>query len=67
MISVIIIGNDDNYMLSVEIKKLIQRHYVENNPELKEHLVFHGGCLSCKTPLEQGIGICQGCFYNRIL
>ena len=30
-------------------------------PETKTHHVFHGGCLSCVTPLNKGIGECRKC------
>lgn len=32
-------------------------------PETKERYIFHGGCLSCKTPLNKGIGECRECLY----
>ena len=34
-----------------------------NNPKEKTHHVFHGGCLSCETPYNKGIGVCRGCQY----
>lgn len=40
-----------------------QRMWIRNNPNRKEHLIMHGGCLSCDTPLNQGIGVCLGCQY----
>ena len=30
---------------------------------LKVKKIFHGGCLSCKTPEKKGIGTCTGCQY----
>jgi|SRR6478735_8532474 len=45
------------------IKKSKEIEFVTNNPSLKIRKIFHGGCLSCKTPLHNGIGACKGCKY----
>lgn len=42
-------------------KGLISKAF--DNPESKEELIFHGGCLSCKSQEKYGIGRCTGCQY----
>ncbi len=37
--------------------------WAKDNPDAKVRKVFHGGCLRCVTPTEQGIGTCIGCQY----
>jgi len=59
-------GNNYETLRIVErIKKSKEIEFVEQNPSLKIHKVFHGGCLGCVTPLEEGIGKCLGCEYLR--
>ncbi len=41
------------------------RLFAEKNPDVKTHHVFHGGCLGCTTPLNEGIGKCLGCRYSN--
>jgi hypothetical protein len=57
-------GNNYETMRLVEnIKKSKQVEFATNNPSLKIRKIFHGGCLSCQTPLDKGIGTCTGCQY----
>lgn len=51
------------YMLADRIRKSAAREWVSKHPSLKEVKIFHGGCLNCITPLEDGIGKCLGCKY----
>lgn len=46
-----------------EINKIRQRRWILLHPSLKIKKIFHGGCLSCNTPLEEGIKICLKCQY----
>ena len=34
-----------------------------DNPNSKETIVYHGGCLGCKSQKMNGIGACKGCQY----
>jgi len=39
------------------------KQYARVHPSEKKHIVFHGGCLGCVTPLHYGLGNCTGCLY----
>lgn len=45
------------------IKTENDKQYARVHTSEKKHLVFHGGCLSCVTPLHYGLGNCLGCKY----
>tara|TARA_R110000765_G_scaffold20317_2_gene52817 strand:- start:5554 stop:5853 length:300 start_codon:yes stop_codon:yes gene_type:complete len=34
-----------------------------DRPKEKMSKVYHGGCLSCKTPINKGVGECRKCEY----
>ena len=38
-------------------------HTAFDNPESKERVIFHGGCIDCSSPAEIGIDHCIGCQY----
>lgn len=40
-----------------------KRAFARENPRLKKHIIFHGGCLECYSPLQQGLGGCLDCKY----
>lgn len=44
-----------------QIKKDID-HLIKQNYKAK--LIFHGGCLKCATPRQQGIEVCTSCMYS---
>ena len=46
---------------TIENKELVSKAF--DNPESKEKLIFHGGCLGCNSPKTRGIGRCRGCQY----
>ena len=46
-----------------EIIEICAREFTKKYPLIKKKHNFHGGCLSCITPLEEGIGECRGCQY----
>ncbi len=52
--------NHDKYE---ELLTLCARELVIKHPSIKEKHIFHGGCLSCKTPIIDGIGACNSCKY----
>jgi len=45
------------------LKKENDKQYARNHIDEKRHIIFHGGCLKCVTPLHYGLGNCLGCFY----
>lgn len=48
------------------IRLLITKHrkdWVKKNPDSKERVIFHGGCLECITPSKKGVGNCLDCTY----
>ena len=45
------------------LKKQKKINYIKENPSLKIRQVYHGGCLSCKTTINEGIKACLGCAY----
>lgn len=55
--------NHETMRLVHDIKRSKEREFAYNNPSLKIRKIFHGGCLSCQTPLDKGIGTCTGCQY----
>jgi len=55
--------NHETMILVENIKRSKEIEFATNNPSLKVKKIFHGGCLSCKTPEEKGIGTCTGCRY----
>ncbi len=57
-------NTDYNDMNRIErIKKTAAGKWIRKHPSIKIHKIFHGGCLSCKTPENDGIGECLGCSY----
>ena len=34
-----------------------------DNPESRKRIIYHGGCISCVSQSENGIGRCVGCKY----
>lgn len=56
-------SNPEVWRLAENIKKSARREWVQNNPSLKVRKIFHGGCLGCVTPINEGIGKCLGCKY----
>ena len=56
-------NNHDTMRLVYDIKRSKEQEFARNNPSLKIHKIFHGGCLGCLTPIEKGIGVCTGCQY----
>ena len=40
--------------------------YYDGDTNPKGHLVFHGGCLTCKTPNIDGLGTCLECQYFNL-
>lgn len=54
--------DDDSFNTNdKEILKNIE--FAFDNPKSKEHLIFHGGCITCNSPKEKGLGRCRGCQY----
>jgi hypothetical protein len=45
------------------LKKEKKIKYIKENASLKIRQVHHGGCLSCTTPINEGIKSCLGCKY----
>ncbi len=54
----------ERYILASNIRKEGARQYMKETPALKQKFIFHGGCLSCKTPTIEGWGSCLGCSYS---
>jgi RNA polymerase-binding transcription factor DksA len=50
-----------NYAKHLKKEKKIK--YIKENASLKIRQVHHGGCLSCTTPINEGIKSCLGCKY----
>lgn len=48
---------------SYDAKDENDRQYARNHIDEQTHIIFHGGCLSCVTPLHYGLGNCLGCMY----
>ena len=49
--------------MSFQDKQKKKQEFALSNPHTKIHIIFHGGCHGCKTPLRAGIGICVKCHY----
>lgn len=59
-------SSDPNvYIFAERIRKSAVEEWVMKHPSLKEKKIFHGGCLDCITPIEEGIGKCLGCQYMK--
>lgn len=56
-------GNFETMRIAENIIRRKKIEFATNNPSLKVKKIFHGGCLSCKTPEKKGIGTCTGCQY----
>jgi hypothetical protein len=59
-------GQDTKYQIdyeSYEANAEKDRKFAIDNPNVKEHIQFHGGCGGCTTPLETGLGTCTLCQY----
>ena len=52
-----------NYAEHLKKEKKIK--YIKENASLKIRQVHHGGCLSCTTPINEGIKSCLGCKYFK--
>jgi len=56
-------SNHDKYARKYDEEKINLRLKADKDPQSRERLIFHGGCLSCTTPSKVGIGNCKGCQY----
>ena len=56
------LGHDD-FIEENHIEKIRNIKKVFDEPNSKENLIFHGGCLGCKSQEQNGIGRCKGCKY----
>ena len=59
--------NMETHMLVENIKHRAAFKWIEENPSLKVHKIFHGGCLSCIVPERDGVGACRECMYANNL
>ena len=58
----------DQILNEVYEKDLILKKYAQENKNKKEHIIFHGGCLGCSTPIDTKLETCFGClYYNGIV
>lgn len=55
-------GHDD-FIEENHIERIRNTKKVFDEPNSTENLIFHGGCLGCKSQEQNGIGRCKGCKY----
>jgi len=53
----------EKFRVELHQHNLNDQEYARNNPTEKKHIIFHGGCTSCVTPIHYGLGNCTGCMY----
>lgn len=41
------------------------KQYAKVHVDERKHIIFHGGCVKCVTPLYYGLGNCLGCLYYQ--
>jgi len=53
----------EDYLKEHAVERKRQQLYIKNHPNRKERIIVHGGCISCTTPMVEGLRVCLNCQY----